>query len=336
MLRREILRHLTAAMNILEFSQRAGVSTATVSRAFHEPQKLRQDTRDTILSLAAELGYYPSPSGRALKRGRHDVLGAIWPLEVEGAEAEFAQRILAALSRHLVANDLDLLLCPVDRNDPATLSHARRTLQRSRCDAWILLYPRREDPLIEALLQSGKPVVCLMGRLPGQSGWKSVCLDQEKWIADALGRLRKSGCKSVLLFGGREGEPDHEERRQAFRRLAAKRFPGKWSLLESWPPDPAALQDRLQTELIDGVIGIDDRSALVALEACRNLDLGVPDKVRIVGIDDLPRARFSRPPLSTYRQPLDEMAGCAVEIALGLRLRSKSFEAAFVARATLT
>ncbi|MFA7344194.1 MAG: LacI family DNA-binding transcriptional regulator [Terrimicrobiaceae bacterium] len=55
-------------MNIIEFAGRAKVSTASISRAFHEPEKLRPGTRDRILSLARELGYYPSPSGRALKR----------------------------------------------------------------------------------------------------------------------------------------------------------------------------------------------------------------------------------------------------------------------------
>ena len=52
-------------------------------------------------------------------------------------------------------------------------------------------------------------------------------------------------------------------------------------------------------------------------------------------MDDIPRAQFSFPPLSTYRQPLDEMVGCAVDLALGKRKQSRLFEAAFVARGSL-
>lgn len=322
-------------MNIVEFARQAGVSTATISRAFHEPAKLRAGTRERILSLARKLGYYPSPSGRALKRGRHDVLGAIWPLEVEGAEAEFAQRILASLTRHLVANDLDLLLCPINRKEPSTLAHAQRTLQRSRCDAWILLYPRQHDPLLTFLKDSRKPVVCLMGGSPGCPSWRSIRLNQRSWIEDALRRLRAAGCRNALLFGSRAGEPDHEERQHAFAELAPQYFGARTANLPGWPPDRAGLRRHLASRPADAIIGVDDQAALLALDVCRELRRPVPGKIKVVGIDDIPRGQASAPPLSSYRQPLDEMAGCAVELALGRRRRSRLFEASFVPRASL-
>ena len=70
-------------MNIVEFAKLANLSTATISRAFHEPDKIRTATRERVLSLADQIGYYPSASARALVKGRHDVLGVVWPLEVE-------------------------------------------------------------------------------------------------------------------------------------------------------------------------------------------------------------------------------------------------------------
>lgn len=296
---------------------------------------MRPATREHVLSLAQKLRYYPSPSGRALKRGRHDVLGLVWPLEVEGVEAEFAQRILGALTRHLVACDLDLLVCPVDRSDGATLAHANRTLQRSRCDAWILLYPRPHDALVRALENSRKPVVCLMGSHPERPSWKSVRLNQRTWIEDALRRFKAAGCKSVLLFGSREGEPDHEERRRIFSDLAPAYFGNRVSSLSGWPPEKAELKRHLVSHAVDALIGADDRAALLALDLCRQMRLAVPEKIKVVGIDDIPQAGFSHPPLSTYRQPLDAMAGCAVELALGRRRQARRFEAEFVARASL-
>lgn len=322
-------------MNIAEFSKRAGVSTATVSRAFHEPEKLRKDTRDAILSLAEELGYYPSPSGRVLKRGRHDVVGLIWPLEVEGAEAEFAQRILASLSKHLVASDLDLLVCPVDRRQPAALAHANRTLQRSRCDAWILLYPRRHDSLISALEKSRKPVVCLMGDLAGRPSWKSVRLNQTGWIEDALLRFQAARCRGALFFGGRAGEPDHEERQRVFAQLAPRYFGRNVRSLSGGIPDVESLRSLLRSGKADAIIGADDRAALQALGLCQELKISVPGRVKVVGIDDISRGAFSHPPLSTYRQPLDDMTGCAVDLALGRRVKTRRFEAEFVQRVTL-
>lgn len=322
-------------MNILEFAKRAEVSTATISRAFHEPDKLRADTRERILALANKLGYYPNPSGRALVRGRHDALGLIWPLEVEGAEAVFAQQMLAALTKHLVAKDLDLLICPVDRQQASTLAHASRTLQRSRCDAWILLYPRPHDSLIDSLKNSHKPVVCLMGELPECPDWKSVRLNQRSWLEDALRRLKVSGSRRVLFFGSRRGEPDHEERLRVFEELVPLIFRNHFHSLPGWPANGTELKRVIVEHSIDGIIGADDRAALMALEVCRELKKAVPKQVRIVGIDDLPQSRFSIPSLSSYQQPLDEMAGCAVELAMGSRQRSRLFEAEFIPRGSL-
>ncbi len=322
-------------MNILEFSKRAGVSTATVSRAFHEPEKLKEKTRFRILTLAEKLGYYPSPAGRALVLGRHDVLGLIWPLEVEGVDAFFAQRILAALTSYLVKNDLDLLVSPIDRRQPEALAHARRTLQRSRCDAWILLYPRHNDELISALKKAGKPVVCLMGNIPECPTWKSVQLNQKSWMEDALRRLKAKGCRNVLLFGSRLNEPDHDKRKKAFSECARKYFKSQIYSIGGWPPDTGELRQYLLLGKCDAIIGVDDHAALLALDTCKKANLSVPQKIKVIGIDDVPQAQFSTPPLSTYRQPLDEMVGRAVELALGTRKRSCLFNATFIPRKSL-
>jgi len=317
-------------MNIVEFAKIAGCSTATISRAFHEPEKTRPETRQRVLDLADQLGYYPSASGRALVKGRHDVLGLVWPLEVEGAGALFAQRVLAALTQQLVSNDLDLLICPVDRQRKATVEHARRTVQRSRCDAWILLYPRPNDPLIHSLRASRKPVICLMGGLDECPEWKSVTLNQSAWIDDALSRLRQQGARRVLFLGCRRGEPDHEDRLSAFMELAPKYFGNNFLVHPDWPLNRASVGALLLKEKTDAVIGVDDSAALTAARACQQCGIPIPKQVQIIGIDDSADAARATPSLATFRQPLDEMTACAVDLALGRRVRSRKFEAVFV------
>jgi len=321
---------IKACMNIVEFAKIAQLSTATISRAFHEPEKIRPETRQRVLALAEKLGYYPSASGRALVKGRHDVLGLVWPLEVEGAGALFAQRVLAALTHHLVSNDLDLLICPVDRHRPATLEHARHTVLRSRCDAWILLYPRPNDLIVQSLRAGRKPVICLMGGLAECPEWKSVALDQRAWMDDALGRLRRQGARRVLFLGCRGEEPDHKERLAAFTELAPRHFGKNFLSAPVWPLDDAQVAALLVREKADAVIGVDDSAALTALRASQQAGIAVPEKVQIIGIDASVEAARATPSLATYRQPLDEMTGCAVNLALGLRSRSRKFEASFV------
>jgi len=319
-------------MNIAEFAKIAGYSTATISRAFHEPEKIRDTTRKHVLDLAENLGYYPNASGRALVKGVHDVLGLVWPLEVEGPGALFAQRVLAALTRQLVLNDLDLLICPVDRRDANTMEHAHRTMQRSRCDAWILLYPRHNDPLIRSLRVSQKPVVCLMGQLAECPEWKCVTLNQASWIKEALQRLKANGARRVLFLGCRRQEPDHEERLAIFSELAPQFFGRNAITHPFWPLSTVDVRELLVAEKVDAVIGVDDAAALVAARACQLPGAAKIKDLQIIGIDDSPEnARFDPPP-ATFRQPLEEMTACAVDLALGSRVRSQKFEAVFVLR----
>ena len=241
-------------MNIIQFAGRIGVSTATVSRAFHEPSKLRAKTLDLVLRAAHRLRYYPSPVGRAIVLGQSDTIGMVWPIEVEGAYAIFAQRMLAAVAEALVHHNQDLFLCPVDRQSPAAIAHAQRSIRRATCDAWLVLYPREDDPLIPSLKESFRPVVLLMGKLTSVPGWKSVRVDQGHWIRDALERLKRGRARRVAFLGCRPGEPDHQQRVSRFRALAPRYFPRFTIFAPGWPVEPARVAEWFQRERPDAII----------------------------------------------------------------------------------
>ncbi|WP_214410700.1 LacI family DNA-binding transcriptional regulator [Sphaerisporangium fuscum] len=59
-----------------------------------------------------------------------------------------------------------------------------------------------------------------------------------------------------------------------------------------------------------------DMQAFGVFEAARRAGLRVPDDLSVVGFDDLPLARSAWPPLTTVRQPLEEMAALATRMAL--------------------
>ncbi|GII76347.1 transcriptional regulator [Sphaerisporangium rufum] len=61
-----------------------------------------------------------------------------------------------------------------------------------------------------------------------------------------------------------------------------------------------------------------DMQAFGVLEAARRAGLRVPEDLSIVGFDDLPLARSAWPPLTTVRQPLEEMAALATRMILDI------------------
>ncbi len=59
-------------------------------------------------------------------------------------------------------------------------------------------------------------------------------------------------------------------------------------------------------------------SALGALQAIRDAGLAIPDDVSVVGFDDIPAAEQQHPPLTTVRQPMQQMGRSAVNTLLAL------------------
>ncbi len=64
-----------ARATVYDVSEKAGVSTATVSFTFRRPDKVRPKTRERVLQAAKELEYIPSGSARGLARGSNGALG---------------------------------------------------------------------------------------------------------------------------------------------------------------------------------------------------------------------------------------------------------------------
>ncbi len=91
----------------------------------------------------------------------------------------------------------------------------------------------------------------------------------------------------------------------------------------------------LASEQFDAIIGVDDTAALAGMAACNQLKLSIPGDVQILGIDNLPEGAASKPKLTTYRQPLEEMTAYAVDLALGRCHNSETFNPIFVPGGTL-
>ena len=58
---------------------------------------------------------------------------------------------------------------------------------------------------------------------------------------------------------------------------------------------------------LDGVFAASDLMALGAMEVLRAAGRRVPEDVAVVGFDDSPMAESASPPLSSVRQPIEEM-----------------------------
>lgn len=162
------------------------------------------------------------------------------------------------------------------------------------------------------------PQVSLGLRIPGVP---SVVIDNEPGIHALVDHLVDThGCCAPAYIGGPEHNPDAMVRSRAFRAalehhnlpFEAARYQAGDFTLPSGSSSMAVILER--GVYFDSVLAANDGMALGAIETLKARGYRVPHQIRVCGFDDLEIARLVNPPLTTVRQPLEEMAVRSVEL----------------------
>ena len=157
-------------------------------------------------------------------------------------------------------------------------------------------------------------------------GIPHVLTDGEIGMRDSLVHLIKvHHFRQIAFIRGPETNPEAEQRYKTYiKTLAEHAIPFNPELVVSGnylgPAGAEAVRLLLDERKVnfEAIASANDEMALGAMTALRERGLGVPDRVSVVGFDDMEEARFASPPLTTIRQPLYEQGRRATEMLLAL------------------
>jgi DNA-binding LacI/PurR family transcriptional regulator len=199
-------------------------------------------------------------------------------------------------------------------------ARVERHLLRGGADGALVLSARAHDPLPGRLAAAGVPCVTA-GRPSGVSAEGApdrpavgyVDADNVGGAEAAVAHLVARGRRTVGTVAGPSDMAPGADRRTGWEK----------ALREAGRPVGAALVaegdftragGRAATEAllarlpaIDGLFAASDLMALGALDAVRAAGRHVPDDVAVVGFDDSELARTAEPPLTTVRQPIEQL-----------------------------
>jgi LacI family transcriptional regulator len=287
----------------------AGVSQATVSKVLNGRTDVAPGTRERVEQLLKTHNYLGPGGRRARRSGLIDlVIGGLdspWAVEIlRGVESECAERGVGAVVS-LVRDDNAR---PPSWTTLPALHHS---------DGVILVTSRMTHQQREQLERAGVALVVIDPvNLPdtdiasvGATNWAGGLAATEHLLSlghrriAVIGGPREMLCSQARIDGYRAGleragiEVDRRLIRHGdFRYEGA--FRQSQALLEL--PDPP-------TAIFAG----SDQQAMGTYEAARLAGLRVPQELSVVGFDDLPLCQWLSPPLTTVRQPLEEMGRTA-------------------------
>ena len=153
-IRRRAANETAISVKLSDVASDAGVSTATVSRALNQPEKVRPSVLERVRASVDALGYVPHGAARALASQRSFTVGTIIPTF---DNAIFA-RAIDALQGRLGENGYTLLLATSDYDPTRNQSAARRLIERG-IDGMMLIGEQHHPSIFQTLEAKGLPYV---------------------------------------------------------------------------------------------------------------------------------------------------------------------------------
>ncbi|WP_053572618.1 LacI family DNA-binding transcriptional regulator [Caballeronia cordobensis] len=297
-----------------EVAALAGVSTATVSRALSNPEKVKGPTRERIMQAIAQLGYVPDGAARALALGRARMVGAIVPTLDNAIFARAVQGLQSTLSGAGYQ-----LLISAHEYSLSTETEAARALLERAVDALVLVGAEHAHETWDMVRSSRIPVLIT---------WTNAAAASEILITTApligfdnrlIGKLAAEHLLSLghRTFGMISGITRHNDRARhrldGFRTELAEagvRLPDANVIEQPFGFDGgrAGLKHLMQLRpRPTAVFCGNDVLALGALFEAQSLGIGVPETLSIVGCDNLPISSQITPGLSTVLLPTYEL-----------------------------
>jgi DNA-binding LacI/PurR family transcriptional regulator len=299
----------------------AAVSQSTVSRVLSgAPTRvpIAPETRERVVQAARRLGYRPNPLARGLRGASTNLIGAV----VRDFSDPFFAGAIEALVVESMAHGYNVVLGHVDGSLDEAVS-LTSVLETRHTDAIVLLGDMQVQPqLLADLRSSSVPVVGLwQGTSPLE--FPTADTDDRAGIRTGLGHLESLGHRRIAFLSA-ELPVDYRVREDAYVDFMRDRFGGvPPGYLERCPNTlaggDAALRRLLELpEPPSAVATSTDLVAVGALHAAHSLGATVPQRLSVVGYDDILIASHTAPALTTLRMPISEIVSHAVGRAIAL------------------
>jgi LacI family transcriptional regulator len=294
-----------------------GLSKASVSRALNGKQDVDPETRKRVLKIAAQMGYVPSATARALSEGRSNCLGLLvpsltwpWILEVLRGVAEEIERSGYSLMLYTTASGAD--------SERAFMS---QVVPARAVDGLTLVIPPGMLDYIGGLAKGGLPVVVIDDR-GHHPEFPTVATTNVQGGRTAAQHLIELGRRRIAMLNGPLEYGCNRDRLEGYKSALQQggiRFDPQRVTSGDFAEGggASAMRSLLQSDpRLDAVFAANDLMAFGAMRTLRNAGRRIPQDVAVVGFDDLPASALTHPPLTTIRQPLYEMGRTAAGMVM--------------------
>lgn len=292
---------------LTDVAELAGVSPTTVSRVINNKGYLSEKTKQKVQEAMKTLGYKPNNLARGLQGKSAQLIGLIFP----NISNIFYSELIEYLEIELFKHGYKVIICN-SQNDPAKEREYIEMLEANQVDGII---SSSHNLGIDDYERVAAPIIAFDRNLAPNI--PIISSDNFEGGKLAAKTLQKNGCQNIIMITGN----DNTDSPTGLRALGFS-FQIPEGKIFKVPNTLSTIRREMEIKSIiasnkpDGIFVSDDLTAILTMKIAHQLELKIPDNLKIIGYDGASFIENFFPQLTTIRQPIDEIASLIVDVLL--------------------
>lgn len=298
-------------LTIKEFAEAIGVSPTTVSRSLSRRGRISEETREMVLERMKELGYTPNLHAQRLVSGRAYTVAICIGGGLAPTPNPFLVGLIRGLQQALEESNYGLLILKPDHV-------LKRWVDSRAVDGVIVVGGTQENAEQVAAMVSPVVPSIFVGTVPltAAPNVGSIVIDTAGSGIKVAQLFHKYGHRRMGFIGSSHSQVVLPVYQRELQRLGVP-LRDEYVVIAGDTPDDG---ERAMTQLLKlehpptAVFTRTDELAIGALRAARKNQVPVPQRLSIIGHDDVDFARFAEPPLTSVRIDCDTVGAAVVSL----------------------
>jgi LacI family transcriptional regulator len=308
---------------ITDIALESGVAISTVSKVIRNYSGISEETRQKVMDAMVKVGYVRSSVTNAPKNKLKLIAVIYSGINVPLHHPHLGQ-VINSLKEHIGLFGYDLVFLAQNAHPNHELNSYLQRCRKLQVEGCLITVDHMIDPRIAELIESDLPCVAIDMLLKGNKKG-SILINNMEITSKIVEHLYLNGYRDIGYIG-----VNHLLEISTQREVGLKNKLRDYGLTvnEQWFMPTTGFSEQSgydsmmellnQDQLPEGMFVFNDIMAIGVLRACAEKGIKVPEQMAVVGCDDLERAKYLQPPLTTVRQDRDKIGVIAATVLMDL------------------
>jgi LacI family transcriptional regulator len=291
-------------VTLKKLAKELNLSPSTVSRSLRDSHEISQETKDRVKALAAKLGFQPNPYASSLRRNKSKTIAVVIP-EIQN---NFFSQVMNGVEEVARQKGYHVLIY-LTHEDYKRESEILQLLRNGRVDGVMISISNTTTNFehLETFQNTDIPLV-FFDRVYENMEAPRITTDDADAGFKATEHLLKIGCKKIVFLSMSGNLSISCGRKSGYVKALTKYGLAENARVIECGPDDESNREQIRALLRneqrpDGIFAAVEKFAVNTYEVCRELNVDVPQQLKVISFSNLPAAALFNPPLSTIVQP---------------------------------